>query len=123
LFTISTGRPAVEVYDADGVAFNNVWLSGVTDVSEIYLHQARQVTRSGGPEIGEVTAGATSHIDTVKYIRRPKAGILLSTPAGKVSTLSLSNVRSSALGKYSDGMIPGLPFHDRTLSNVANRRG
>jgi hypothetical protein len=121
LYTFSTGAPAVEVLDADGVSMDNIWFSGVADISEWYLNMARQVHKSGGVEIGEVTAGATNHLDLIRYIRRPKVGVQLSTPAGKVETLTLTNVRSTALGQHSSKLTPNTAQH-RALSHSSNKR-
>jgi len=118
LLTFSSGLPAVEVLDADGVSIDNVWFSGVADISECYINLARQVHKSGGVEIGEVTADSAT---AIRYIRRPKVGVQLSTPAGKVDTLTLTNVRSTALGKYGWKLNPN-GSQERNILPSSNQR-
>jgi len=117
LLTFSSGASAVHVKDADGVTLEDVTISGTVEVSEEYLNMTRMVHKTGGVEVGEVTGNQTIG-NLVKRIPRPKVGVQLSTPAGKVDTITFSNVKSSALVPYGYTSTGA----NRLLRDSANRR-
>jgi hypothetical protein len=115
-WTLGSDSPAIQLLDADGVSLENVDVSGgQTDIEERFEHMARPIWRSGGPAMGK-PSGALP-------LRPSQYSHTFLTPADKVETLRLSNVRSMTHTKYGYGFNPGAPSFDRATFGDRNRKG
>jgi hypothetical protein len=115
-WTISDKMPAVQLTDADEVTLHDVEITGSqVDIEERFVHMSRPVWQSGGPSFGE---------PSLYYrLRGSQYNHRFLTPANKVETLRLTNVKSTTATKYGYGFTPGNPYFDRTAFRSNNGRG
>jgi hypothetical protein len=87
VWTLGYDTPVVQFEDADACFLENVTLSGGTsDIEERYIRMARPMWQTAGDPVG---------IPNSQYVQRPtQYNHLLLTPASKVSTAKIDNVRS-----------------------------
>jgi hypothetical protein len=113
-WTVSCGSPAVLVQDADGVTLTDIEISGsYTDIAEEYLLASKPIWRSAGETVGNpiimkpVASAGSKYVSSTIHKRDYTRSFL--SPAGKIDTLQLSNVKSRTLIKYGCNPEPDNP--------------
>jgi hypothetical protein len=117
--TLGVGNAAVEIIDGDSCSLEDMDIrGGQVDVSEVFNFMARPTWRSAGAMVGAPYDIANVYGSS---LARHYTRSFLS-PAGKVETVRLSNVRSQTPCKYGQGSDPADPLKGTQRGAFRNRR-